>query len=216
METRPVDHGPLRLSFGVIAVGIGIGVGFTSYDVRPAFGPAFVDGMAAFGFTLAVLFGLPVLGWLLGTAGTAWATWDAIRLEAQSTLDAPPAPPDYANRLDGTLDAMTDAERHIQAGLLLTLEHARREGGLTLELIGRAFGKTEHWVWWTSVLALSGLAVKVNGQATTLPPGKTYFWAITKVRHGEFELPVPLPTTLPPLPVPLSPESAEKRKLGIA
>jgi hypothetical protein len=216
METRPVDHGPLRLSFLVIAAGIGIGACFASYDVTHNGWLAFVVGARWFGYTLAALFSLPVLGWLLGTAGTAWATWDAIRLEALTVQADPPETRTRSPLLDGALDAMTDAERHIQAGLLLTLEHARRDGGMIEDKIGHAFGRTEHWVWWTSVLALSGLAVKVNGQPTVLPPGKTYFWAISKVRRGEFELPVPLPTTLPPLPVAVAPESAEKRKLEIA
>lgn len=214
MEARPVDEAvSVRLwSFLVIAIGIGIGAGFAAFDATRHAGLSFVAGMRWFGYTLAALYSLPVLGWMLSGLAGAWGAWDA--LQARQEADDEPLPP-ASPLLGGGLDAMTDAERHVQAGLLLTLAHGRRAGGLTHEKIGYAFGKTQHWVWWTAVLAASGLAVKVNGEPTVLPPGKTYFWAISKVRRGEFECPDPLPPTLPPLPVAVEADGAETAKLGM-
>lgn len=165
-------------------------------------------------FGLACLGGVPFGYWLLAKCWDAisaladlWAQADAYKLAACETA-SPTAP--TSPLVAGGLDAMTDLERYVQDGLLLTLEHARAAGGLTWDAIGHAFGKREHWVWWTNVLAASRLADKANGVPTTLPNGRTWWWAIQQVRQGNFEPPVSGPLPPPPAPLPFPAPGKEK------
>ena len=210
MEARPVAaEGALRPSFVVIAVGIGLGVGFAAYDRTGQLGQAFTVGMKAFGYALAVLFSLPVLNWIASGAAHAWAEADAAREAAKAGAgEQPPAPPSHVS-LAGDL---SDLERYVQDGLRMTLENARAAGGLTWDCIGHAYANTRTWVWWTDIAAVSGLAVKRNGEPTVLPPGKTYAWALRQVRLGFFELPDPVPPALPQLPALVRAGELEKVK----
>jgi hypothetical protein len=207
VETRPVAEGGLRPSFLVMAVGLGLGAGFAAFDRTGSGWAAFTVGMKAFGYTLAALFSLPVLNWIFGGLAAAWAARDALQAEAP----APTAPtvPTHVSLVDD----LADTERYVQDGLRLTLEHARAAGGLTWDKIGYAFGKTQHWVWWTNILAASRLVDKANGLPTVLPPGRTYAWALRQVRLGYFEMPeMDSDTPLPPLPVVLDAARAERGK----
>lgn len=213
-QDRPVTAADtLRASSWVIAFGVGLArFGGTLLEGGlswPAFGHALTHGVSWFGGTLAAIMLLPVVGGILGSLADAWATWDAMQAESRQPPPAPPPTPTHVS-LAGDLD---EAERYVQDGLRLTLEHARRAGALTGDAIGAAFGHPTYWQWWTDVLALSGLAVKVNGKPTVLPEGRTYAWALRQVRLGYFELPATLPPTLPPHPAPLPAEGAEKLKV---
>ena len=160
--------------------------------------------MKAFGYALAVLFSLPVLNWILGGLAGALAAREAVAVETVEQA----APPSHIS-LAGDL---TELERYIQDGLRLTLENGRAAGGVTWDCIGHAYANTRTWVWWTDIAAVSGLAVKRNGEPTVLPPGKTYAWALRQVRLGFFELPDPVPPALPPLAAPVSAEAPDKGK----
>jgi hypothetical protein len=202
-QDRPVDRAPadwLRASSWIIAFGVGLGAGFSVYGTGQGVAAAAVSGFQWFGLTLAGVFGLPMLLWLLNAVVDFSDRLRDYRGEAEPTTPTPTPP---SPLVAGAL--LDEYERYVQDGLLLTLAHARRANSLTVSaLVPAAFSDRSAWVWWTDVLASSRLVDKANGVPTALPPGRTWTWAIRQVRNGYFEVPDARPDApLPPQPAPL-------------
>jgi hypothetical protein len=202
-QDRPVDRAPadwLRASSWIIAFGVGLGAGFSVYGTGQGVAAAAVSGFQWFGLTLAGVFGLPMLLWLLNAVVDFSDRLRDYRGESEPTTPTPTPP---SPLVAGAL--LDEYERYVQDGLLLTLAHARRANSLTVSaLVPAAFSDRSAWVWWTDVLASSRLVDKANGVPTALPPGRTWTWAIRQVRNGYFEVPDARPDApLPPQPAPL-------------
>jgi hypothetical protein len=218
LDQAPADY--LRPSSWIIATGIGLGAAFGSLVGPVAKGTvggaalwlALVQGGAWFGYSLAAVFLVPAFLWL-GHRCLDLSDRLRERRAASEVGNDQDEPAGVVSPLVGG-GLLTDVERHIMDGLLLTLEHGRAAGGLTHDKIGHAYSNTRHWQFWTDQLAANDLAVKVNGVATALPKSRTYTWTMRQVRMGAFEAPeLGTDAPLPPLPAPLEPRAYAKAEV---